>query len=97
MILYSFTLNDSIFFFSYSSCKCWLYYIDSKQGLNPLDGWSPSIPDGQAFELGTDEYKSTEKLGLSQLGKVGFVLVAGGLGERLGYNGTKVNNNNKKE
>ena len=63
---------------------------DSKKALNPLDGWIPSIPDGQAFKLGTDEYKSTEKLGLSQLGKVGFVLVAGGLGERLVYNGTKI-------
>lgn len=63
---------------------------NSKQGLNPLDGWSPSIPAGEKFELGTEAYESTEALGLHHLGKVGFVLVAGGLGERLGYNGTKV-------
>lgn len=63
---------------------------DSKKGLNPLDGWSPSVPEGEAFQLGTPEYESTERLGMSQLGKVGFILVAGGLGERLGYNGTKV-------
>ena len=62
----------------------------SKEGVNPLDGWKPSIPQGESFELGTSKYKSTEKVGIKQLGSVGFVLVAGGLGERLGYNGTKV-------
>lgn len=30
---------------------------------------------------------------MTQLGKAGFILVAGGLGERLGYNGTKVREN----
>ncbi len=64
--------------------------IDSKEGANPLDGWKPSIPDGQAFEIGTDKYAKVEKKGLRELGKVGFVLVAGGLGERLGYSGAKV-------
>lgn len=60
--------------------------------MNPLDGWKPSVPDGSAFELGTPEYKKTEKKGIRELGKVGFVLVAGGLGERLGYSGAKVYN-----
>ena len=55
-----------------------------------MDGWKPSIPDGQAFEIGTDKYTKVEKKGLRELGKVGFVLVAGGLGERLGYSGAKV-------
>ena len=55
-----------------------------------MDGWSPSIPQGEAFELGTPEFETTEELGITQIGNVGFVLVAGGLGERLGYNGTKV-------
>ena len=63
---------------------------DSKKGLNPLDGWAPSVPAGEKFELGTEEYDATEALGMHHLGKVGFILVAGGLGERLGYNGTKV-------
>ncbi|CAJ1951410.1 unnamed protein product [Cylindrotheca closterium] len=63
---------------------------NSKAGLNPLAGWAPSVPAGEKFELGTEEYKSTEALGMETLGKVGFVLVAGGLGERLGYNGTKI-------
>ena len=63
---------------------------DSKNGVNPLDGWSPSVPQGESFELGTDKYRETEERGMELLGNVGFVLVAGGLGERLGYNGAKV-------
>jgi UDP-sugar pyrophosphorylase len=63
---------------------------DSKNGVNPLQGWSPSVPQGESFELGTDKYRETEERGMKLLGNVGFVLVAGGLGERLGYNGAKV-------
>jgi UDP-sugar pyrophosphorylase len=63
----------------------------SQQGINPLEAWTPSIPTaGQMFTLGTPEYQETEAQGMEELGKVGFVLVAGGLGERLGYNGIKV-------
>lgn len=63
---------------------------NSKDGVNPLEGWKPSIPQGEMFELGTSEYQSTEALGIAELGNVGFVLVAGGLGERLGYSNIKV-------
>ena len=64
---------------------------DSKAGVNPLEGWQPSIPEGEKFEeLNTPKYRATEKKGIPLLGQVGFVLVAGGLGERLGYNGAKV-------
>ena len=62
----------------------------SKAGVNPLEGWTPSIPTGQAFIIGTDEYNQVEALGMKELGAVGFVLVAGGLGERLGYGDIKV-------
>jgi len=62
----------------------------SKQGLNPLDGWTPSVPQGKMFQLGSPEYSECETLGLSELGKCGFILVAGGLGERLGYSGIKI-------
>lgn len=64
--------------------------LDSKNGVNPLDGWTPSVPKGEKFDLGTEHYDSTENEGMKFLGKVGFILVAGGLGERLGYNGAKV-------
>jgi UDP-sugar pyrophosphorylase len=63
---------------------------DSKDGVNPLDGWFPSVPEGEKFDLGTAKYEETEEIGRKLLGKTGFVLVAGGLGERLGYNGAKV-------
>ena len=62
----------------------------SKEGVNPLEGWKPSVPKGQAFEIGTEEYRQVEALGVQELGAVGFVLVAGGLGERLGYGDIKV-------
>ena len=48
------------------------------------------MPAGEAFEIGTEEYTATEKVGIKELGKVGFILVAGGLGERLGFSGIKV-------
>ena len=62
----------------------------SRRGENPLEGWIPSVPKGEAFTVGTDAFLSTEKLGLMEVGKCGFILVAGGLGERLGYGDIKV-------
>ncbi len=63
----------------------------SQKGVNPLEGWTPSVPTaGQTFTVGTKEYNETEAQGMEDIGRVGFVLVAGGLGERLGYNGIKV-------
>ena len=62
----------------------------SRKGENPLEGWVPSVPKGKTFELGTPEYEDTEEIGMKSLGSVGFVLVAGGLGERLGYGDIKV-------
>ena len=64
---------------------------DAREGKNPLEGWHPTVPHG--IELGTPgtpAYLERERLGLAEVGKTGFVLVAGGLGERLGYNGIKV-------
>ena len=66
----------------------------SRRGVNPLEGWTPSVPQGEAFTVGSDAFLSTEKLGLDEVGKCGFVLVAGGLGERLGYGDIKVSLNN---
>lgn len=63
---------------------------NSKKGINPMEGWYPSVPQGEMFELGTKDYGETEAIGMKELGKTGFVLVAGGLGERLGYSSIKV-------
>ena len=62
----------------------------SREGINPLDGWAPEVPVGEMFDMCSDAYNETEAKGLEELGSVGFVLVAGGLGERLGYNGIKI-------
>jgi UDP-sugar pyrophosphorylase len=62
----------------------------SRAGENPFKGWTPQVPEGVHLEPFTPTYSRYEDLGLPHVGKVGFVLVAGGLGERLGYNGIKV-------
>jgi UDP-sugar pyrophosphorylase len=59
-------------------------------GENPLQGWRPEVPTGVSLEPVTPEYEEYERRGLPEVGSCGFVLVAGGLGERLGYNGIKV-------
>ena len=53
-------------------------------------GWSPSVPeDGYDLAPGTAEYEQYERAGLRLAGQLGFVVPAGGLGERLGYRGVK--------
>ncbi|KAK4490144.1 hypothetical protein RD792_000801 [Penstemon davidsonii] len=63
---------------------------DSKAGKNPYDGFSPSVPSGEALTFGDDKFVQYEDAGVWEARKAVFVLVAGGLGERLGYNGIKV-------
>ena len=63
---------------------------DSKAGLNPLEGWSPSVPAGEWLSFAESEFLEHEKVGLRELDGCSFVLVAGGLGERLGFSGIKV-------
>lgn len=62
----------------------------SKSGSNPLEGWTPFVPEGISLNPLTPDYVKFENMGKAVLGNTGFVLVAGGLGERLGYSGIKV-------
>lgn len=62
----------------------------AKKGENPFEGWKPEVPSGIKLEPVTEQYVQFEQIGIPLLGKMGFVLVAGGLGERLGYHGIKV-------
>ena len=62
----------------------------SKAGTNPLEGYRPVIPSGETLTAHTDEWAAAETAGLAAIGKCGFMLVAGGLGERLGYSGIKI-------
>ncbi|KAK1555712.1 hypothetical protein Q3G72_030346 [Acer saccharum] len=63
---------------------------DSKTGKNPFDGFTPSVPTGEALSFGDDIFMNYEQAGIREAKNAAFVLVAGGLGERLGYNGIKV-------
>ncbi|XP_043722977.1 UDP-sugar pyrophosphorylase-like isoform X2 [Telopea speciosissima] len=63
---------------------------DSKAGKNPFDGFTPSVPSGEVLKFGDDNFAKFEEAGVRESCKAAFVLVAGGLGERLGYNGIKV-------
>lgn len=62
----------------------------ARTGDNPFQGWVPSVPAGIKLEPFTPQYTQYETAGIAELGHCGFILVAGGLGERLGYSGIKV-------
>ena len=63
---------------------------EAKEGINPFEGCVPHQPnpvDLTQFDASYDHY---EALGKAHFAKTAFVLVAGGLGERLGYSGIKL-------
>lgn len=67
---------------------------DAKTGRNPFEGLKPKVPNGTKLTgedgPGSDRYAECERLGMQELSKTCFCLVAGGLGERLGYPGIKI-------
>ena len=63
---------------------------NSKNNVNPYSDYKPSIPQGVNMEIGSSDFHKFEQIGVENLNKIGFVLVAGGLGERLGYPGIKI-------
>jgi UDP-sugar pyrophosphorylase len=63
---------------------------DSKAGKNPFDGYTPSVPTGERLTFGDKEFMKFEEAGVKNACQAAFVLVAGGLGERLGYSGIKI-------
>ena len=66
----------------------------SRDGVSPLAGLSAVAPDAArcaaAPRVGTAEWDALEARGLRAVRDTAFVLVAGGVGERLGYAGIKV-------
>ena len=48
------------------------------------------MPVGERMKFGSDKWQKAESRGIQELAHTGFVLVAGGLGERLEYNGIKI-------
>ncbi len=63
---------------------------ESKAGANPFEGLTPEQPEKVDLTEFTVDFEKYEAIGAKQFDKVGVVLVAGGLGERLGYNGIKL-------
>lgn len=64
---------------------------DKLVGANPFEGYVPHVPLGEKLTPGSKEFMEMEEKGLKDVvGHTAFVLVAGGLGERLGYSGIKV-------
>jgi len=63
---------------------------ESRKGTNPFENYKPEVPVGRFLKAGSKELDLYEAVGLKELSKTGFVLIAGGLGERLGYSGIKV-------
>ncbi len=62
----------------------------SRLGSNPYEGFLTRVPAGVDLRSGGAEILAAEELGMAEAGRLAFVLVAGGLGERLGYRGIKV-------
>ena len=63
---------------------------DSRNNVNPFANFKPEIPTGVNLKPGTELFAQMEEKGLRELPKLGYVLIAGGLGERLGYSGIKI-------
>lgn len=62
----------------------------SRKGDNPFEGCTPTVPTGERVTIGDERHKRLEVRGLQEVRRAAFVLVAGGLGERLGFSGIKL-------
>ena len=62
----------------------------AKAGVNPFEGWRPEVPAGVDLTPNSWAWNRIESTGMAEICKTGFVLVAGGLGERLGYSNIKI-------
>ena len=69
---------------------------ESADGVNPFEDFEAKVPEGESLsffdeESATMSFREAEELGFKAICEgVVFVLVAGGLGERLGYSGIKL-------
>lgn len=63
---------------------------ESRDGVNPFGGYKPEVPEGINVTFPSPKFTELEKIGMGEVGQCAIVLVAGGLGERLGYSGIKI-------
>ena len=64
---------------------------EAKDEKNPFEGFVPEQPAVVDLTQFDDAYDRYEAVGIAHASKTAFVLVAGGLGERLGYSDIKPN------
>ena len=62
----------------------------AQQGENTFAGMSPAVPVGIKLADIDERWHQLEEKGLANVNKLAVVMVAGGLGERLGYAGIKI-------
>jgi UDP-sugar pyrophosphorylase len=67
-----------------------LLLAEAAAGANPFDGCTPAQPDLVDLSSFGSDYDAAEAVGLRCFAESAVVLVAGGLGERLGYHGIKL-------
>lgn len=77
--------------------KARVLLAESAAGTNPFEDFTASVPSGEILTYNPSDdvdggmtFHEAEQLGLDAIADVAFVLVAGGLGERLGYSGIKL-------
>ena len=63
---------------------------NSKNNVNPFGDFTPSIPTGFNINVGDQQFLELDKIGMEQIKDTVLVMVAGGLGERLGYPSIKI-------
>ena len=62
----------------------------AKNNVNSFDGCWPEVPEGERLDTTSELFLERERQGAEAMDGVCFVLVAGGMGERLGYDGIKI-------
>lgn len=66
---------------------------ESADGTNPFEEFEAVVSEGETLSYdgeGTMSFSEAEQIGMEGVAGAAFVLVAGGLGERLGYSGIKL-------
>ena len=64
---------------------------NSKNKVDSFNDYIIEVPDDiPHIDIGSEQFYELDKLGFNQIKDTVFVLVAGGLGERLGYTGIKI-------
>lgn len=49
---------------------------EASEGLNPFEGFTPKLADGESLAFGTEEFDNMEAAGLEAAAKTAFVLVS---------------------